>query len=131
MKRILLTLVLCLSSTLAFAQYEEFQSLLSEEGHVESSNVYKDPRYTGQKFDASYVRIETNNGYKFHVADYSGGNRIVTCLNGEMMGYQGIAYNGVQFAESTIVEWHSKHFVHYYTDGEVISYPAKQTAKFN
>lgn len=131
MKRILLSAFLCLSSIAGYSQENEFYELLAQENKVSVNMIYKDPNFSGQTFTTPYVRIEYLNGYKFHVADYAGGNRVVTCLDGEMKGCQAIGYNGVIFAKSDVVEWHKKYFVHHYIDGQIISYPTKQTAKFN
>lgn len=82
-------------------------------------------------FKAYAVAIQTLEGYTFHVADYRDGSRIVTCLDGEMVGYQGIALNGEQVNESKDVEWFSNYFVHTYPGGKVYSYPKKQTVILN
>jgi hypothetical protein len=85
------------------------------------------------KIHANSVSITVLNGYTFHVADYYGpyGNsRIVTCLDGDMQGHQGIADNGILRIESTNFEWYKDYFVHYYPAGKVVSYANKQTAEF-
>lgn len=75
------------------------------------------------------VHTHIQNGYKFHIADYYNGTRIVTCLNGSMKGLQGVSSYGNKVAESSNVEWHSSYFIHYYPDGRVESYPNKQYMK--
>lgn len=85
------------------------------------------------KFETRSVVINKMEGYTFHIADYFGqwGNsRIVTCLDGELRGLQGIADNGVIMAQSTDVTWHKNYFVHRYPKGKVTSYPNKQTCEF-
>lgn len=82
---------------------------------------------------ANVVSISVINGYTFHVADYYGPyghSRAVTCLDGAMKGYQGVADNGIQTAESWAVEWHKNYFVHYYPKAKVISYPNTQFFEF-
>jgi len=115
-----------------------FQLLTKEkEEHQNSRENDTSPRVNAkkmaskktQKFYANVVAINVLNGYTFHVADYYGpyGNsRIVTCLNGEMRGLQGIADNGVITIESTDVTWHKDYFVHRYPYGKVTSYPNSQ-----
>lgn len=83
-----------------------------------------------QKIHADLVSINSLNGYTFHVADYYGnfGNsRVVTCLDGDMKGYQGVADNGILQIESNDVKWHKGYFVHKYPNAKVISYPKSQT----
>ena len=60
------------------------------------------------------VSVQYLSGYLFHVADYFDGTRVVTCLDGPLVGLQGISINGVQIAESYDVTWLSNYFVHYY-----------------
>lgn len=85
------------------------------------------------KFHANTVSITFVGGFAFHVADYFGtyGNsRIVTCLDGDMIGHQGISDNGIRRIESTNVEWYNNYFIHYYPSGKVISYENSQIAEF-
>ena len=87
------------------------------------------------RVEAYSVAVNVLYGYTFHVADYYDGTRVVTCLDGDMKGYQGIGVNGIKQAESTNVEWHKKYFVHYYVeddmDFKIISYPTSQVAEFD
>ncbi len=80
----------------------------------------------GQTFVAYVVEVCFSGGFSFHVADYSDGTRIVTCLDGPMLGHQGIAFNGVQIGGSTKVTWFANYFVHSYPTGKVVSYENKQ-----
>lgn len=99
-----------------------------------SSNKKVAKKVNGIKIYATSVSITVISGYSFHVADYYGpyGNsRIVTCLDGDMRGQQGIADNGVLQIESTNVKWYNDYFIHYYPAGQVTSYPNKQTCEFN
>lgn len=61
----------------------------------------KVPGYSGKSFTTHNVYINNINGYRYHVADHNDGCRIVTALDGPMAGYQGMAFNGIQIAEST------------------------------
>lgn len=67
-------------------------------------------------------------GYNFHIADYPDGTRVVTCLDGDMKGVQGIAENGMQMGGSSNVQWHKGYFVHFYPAGTITSYPNMQVA---
>lgn len=94
-----------------------------------SLDSYAKSAKKSQKYETHSVSIIVLQGYTFHVADHFGAfgvSRVVTCLDGEFRGYQTISDNGVKAAESWIVEWHSKYFVHYYPNGKMYSYPNKQ-----
>ena len=67
----------------------------------------------------------------FHIADYADGIRVVTCLDGNEKGLQGIGFNGVIQGESRDVKWKKGYFIHNYVGGRVISYPNKQIAELN
>lgn len=85
------------------------------------------------KYYANTVNIIVNGGFTFHVGDYYGSyghSRIVTCLDGDMVGYQGISDNGVVVISSNAVKWHKGYFVHTYPGGKVTSYPNKQICEF-
>jgi hypothetical protein len=91
----------------------------SSEMHIKGKSLF-------ETYAVSLVMI---NGYTFHVADYTDGTRIVTALDGETRGLQAIGFNGIINGYSTIVEWHSNHFVHRYTDGKITSYSNKQVVE--
>lgn len=85
------------------------------------------------KFYSSSVFITVKGGFTFHVADYYGPygtSRIVTCLDGNMIGHQGISDNGILQIESTNVIWYKDYFVHFYPAGHVTSYANKQICEF-
>lgn len=77
-------------------------------------------------FETYAVSIWTIDGYSFHIADYYDGTRVVTCLDGELVGLQGIAVNGIKTAESRNVTWYNNYFVHRYPTGKINSYSNKQ-----
>ena len=81
--------------------------------------------------ETNMVSIQVLDGFYFHVADYYDGTRVVTCLDGGLRGYQGIAFNGKQIAECNNVKWFKKHFEHQYPNGKIYSYPNKQVIKLN
>jgi hypothetical protein len=84
------------------------------------------------KFYETYnVSVINYGGYNFHVAIYPDSTRVITCLDGEMRGYQGVAINGAQIAESFDVQWYNDHFVHRYPNGKIYSYSNKQIAELH
>lgn len=80
-------------------------------------------------YNAYSVSIQDSQGYLFHVADYYDGTRVVTCLNGPLLGLQGVSFKGVKIVESTDVIWFSDYFVHYYPTIIVNSYANQQIIK--
>lgn len=117
-----------LSSLLLNGETKELQNLFESGMQCNAKSSKK-----SQKFETYSVVITNIDGYIFHVANYYGsyGNsRVITCLNGEMRGLQGISDNGVQMAESTDVVWHNDYFVHRYPRGKVISYSNRQILEF-
>lgn len=78
------------------------------------------------KYETTNVSIVILGGYKFHVADYLDGSRVVTALDGKMKGYQAVGMNGIQQGYSENVEWRGTSFIHYYPYGRIISYPDRQ-----
>lgn len=80
-------------------------------------------------YEAYAVWIQNLNGYNFHIADYWDGTRVVTCLDGGMVGLQAISVNGIKMVESTNVKWYNNRFVHRYPAGKVTSYSYKQTSE--
>jgi hypothetical protein len=70
--------------------------------------------------------IWETKGYKFHKALYPDGTMIVTCLNGEMQGLQGVKAGEV-YLESTTFEWTNEVITHYYPCGIVKSFPNAQS----
>lgn len=96
-----------------------------------SMSVQKGDTLSAKSFrgrsETSVVSTAVLNGYHFHVADHPDGTRVVTCLDGNMKGYQAMSFNGVVQAQSSNVHWHAHHhFVHKYPSGQVLSYPKKQ-----
>jgi hypothetical protein len=79
------------------------------------------------KAEAYLVQQIYSGGYNFHTADYYDGTRVVTCLDGDLKGYQGVSVNGVLQTEGFGAEWHNGYFIHYYERGKITSYPKKQT----
>lgn len=153
----ILAVLLCLITFNLFAQEQEFNqilsiknvhvlgmtdicSYLSVEEHESSicSFSLKSLAFSNSQLEKRAVYYETQNvsiqnkgGYNFHIADYYDGSRVVTCLDGELRGLQGIAINGVKVVESTNVEWYKNYFVHRYPNGSIHSYPNKQVAQLN
>lgn len=82
--------------------------------------------YCRERFYAFYVAFEFINGFKYHVADYYDGTRVVTCLNGPCNGLQTIYLRGFWVAESGDVTWHRRYFVHWHISGRITSYDYKQ-----
>lgn len=85
-----------------------------------------------KKMVANSVSITVLDGFTFHIADYYGHyghSRIITCLDGNMRGYQEIADNGVSGIGSSEVKWHKGYFVHNYPNAKIYSYPDKQIFK--
>lgn len=108
---------------------ESFEKNVSQHFNVKVSTSKK-----AQKLETNLVAINIVNGFTFHVADYYGplGNsRVITCLDGDMRGYQTIADNGIQTASSNNVVWHKGYFVHHYPYGKIYSYPNKQRLEIN
>lgn len=66
------------------------------------------------------------DGYSFHIADYYDGTRVVTCLNGPLMGLQTVSFNGTKLVESTNVHWYADYCIHYYQTGKIYSYNNRQ-----
>ena len=110
-------------------QQQIAQDLLAESNGM-ACNAAKAPGYSGKSFTTHNVRYENLDGYTFHIADYPDGSRAVTALNGEMRGYQGIALNGRQIAESWNMEVHNGYFIHYYDVAKITSYDTKQVCKY-
>lgn len=84
------------------------------------------PRTVIRKFETSAVSICTINGVKYHIADYSDTTRVVTALDGDLRGYQGVSVGGVKTAESIKVNWFNDHFTHTYVSGKITSYDNRQ-----
>jgi hypothetical protein len=107
-----------------FKMFESISSFVFQNIQArKSENVEK------VKLHSNYVSIISLDGCAFHVAEYSGvyGKYcVITFLNGDFVGHQVIAENGVLRAKSTNVEWYDNYFIHYYTDGVVISYENSQ-----
>lgn len=127
--KIFILIISCLICASTFAQEEELNQLLSEEQNIITQSYYSKTEYSGSEIITHNVRIKKNNGFSFHIADHIDGMRVVTCLDGEMKGYQGYSYNGIQTNESTAVEWHKGYFVHFYQGGTITSYPNKQIVR--
>lgn len=79
-----------------------------------------------RRYETSQVATYLINGLKFHIADYSDTTRVVTALDGEKAGYQGVSVGGIKTAESTKVDWQKNYFIHNYASGRIFSYPDKQ-----
>lgn len=79
------------------------------------------------KFESTSVKVMLIKGTLIHVADYNDKTRVATCLDGEDIGLQAIAINGMKTHESTKVKWRKNYFTHKYPHGKVTSYPTKQT----
>lgn len=80
-------------------------------------------------FQTYNVYINTSSGYKFHIADYYDGSRVVTCLNGPLVGKQAVGAGGVILIESTTVQWYSDGFTHWYPTGVIYTFIEKQVMK--
>lgn len=96
---------------------------------VNAALIQSKSKKASNKMETHSVMVNNIDGYIFHVADYYGvwGNsRVVTCLNGDMRGLQGIADNGILMVESTDVKWHKNYFEHNYPAAKTYSYPNKQ-----
>lgn len=104
---------------------DETPQLITQEHYQYSASVSRKTSHK-KEFETYAVSILYNNGCKVHVADYYDGTKVLTFLDGELKGLQGVGVNGVQTAESNAVEWHSKYFVHYYTNGKIYTYSNKQ-----
>lgn len=137
-------LISCLFTFSAYANMSDIEQLIKikavhfspeptaedEKVAVQLSKRIQDVSYHRSiKAEAYLVSISTINGSSYHVADYFNGTRVVTCLNGYYMGLQAIGVNGIIIADSVAVEWHKNYFLHYYPEGQVISYPTKQFLK--
>lgn len=93
-----------------------------------SKNIVKYVKYYANTFFTTQI-----NGYNFHVADYYGvyGNsRIITCLDGPLVGYQAIADNGVIVVETTSVIYYGDRSVHFYPSAKVTTSPYVQYIQF-
>lgn len=98
----------------------------NSEERIVTSKIVSMAAKASKYYETYNVRIQTANGYNFHVADYSDGTRVVTCLDGEMRGLQGVAINGVVTSESYNVTWYSNYFTHRHTGGTVTSWVNRQ-----
>lgn len=85
---------------------------------------------SSQHVETYNVGVATEGGFKFHVGVYGNGVTVVTCLDGPLVGCQGVYINGVIIAESCNAQWYSNYFVHYYVDGKVYTYANKQVIEF-
>lgn len=77
------------------------------------------------------VYHQTINGFSFHIADYTIGERVVTCLNGPLRGRQLIGVNGVIVSESYNAVWYSDYFFHRHTGGTVTSWSNRQVVQID
>lgn len=82
--------------------------------------------YCSQRFYAFCVGFEYINGFRYHVADYYDGTRVVTCLNGPSMGLQTVYLRGFWVGDSWDVNWRKRSFVHWHVSGRITSYDYKQ-----
>lgn len=82
-----------------------------------------------QKFESHNVQQVLYYDGSYHIADYVDGTRVVTCLDGDHKGLQGISFNGVIKAESRDVKWKKGYFIHTYPGGTITSYPNKQISE--
>ena len=147
-----LTVILCLIAFNLCAQEPQFEQILAiknlsempkncsdfswaqEDFSLEETRVStfsleltaQKPKNISLRYETQLVSILNYDGFNFHVADYFDGTRIVTCLDGDLKGLQGIAVNGVKVVECNNVEWYKTHFLHHYPTGVIYSYASKQ-----
>jgi hypothetical protein len=97
---------------------------------TDSEEGSDDLKVKGSSVTTHAASVVAFGGYLFHVADYTD-SRIVTCLDGGMIGCQTVFINGVEISRSYNVTWYNNYFVHKHSWGTIYSYPNKQVAKFN
>jgi hypothetical protein len=137
------SLLLCFASVSLFSNHaEELIQNVREEGLVNQTDENsgklsqllssQDVQRSVRKSQAS-IKVETSmifitelNGYNLHVADYYDGTRVITVLNGDLIGYQEVSVNGIPMNTSTDIKWHKRYFVHYYSSGKISTYEHKQ-----
>ncbi|CAB4164229.1 hypothetical protein UFOVP816_7 [uncultured Caudovirales phage] len=117
-----------LAAPLAADQIDEIDQIIAES--VTSEDIITSDVSYSEEYSAYNAYETTLGGYRFHIAQYDNGQVIVTALDGQMKGFQSIGLNGVQIGWSTIVEYHSKYFVHTYSTCKVFTYKNKQVCKF-
>lgn len=94
------------------------------------SKATSQPRKYSQRFETYEARQTIFGGFKFHIAEYADGTKIITCLDGTEKGLQSISCNGMTQTESRAVQWNKDTFIHFYEHGRVISYPRRQIVEF-
>lgn len=147
----ILAVLFCLVAFNAYPQEQQFSEMLSIKNVKATSleEVFTEPSFPAAAenskaarlaapeaaaafqskslyFETYVVYIQSYGGYTFHVADYLDGTRVVTCLDGPLMGLQGISVNGIKIGESNDVIYYPTFFVHFYPGGKIYSYLNKQ-----
>jgi len=82
-----------------------------------------------QRFETYQVQKNYFEGVNYHNAYYADGTLIITTLDGQYKGLQGIWYNGNCLASSLSIQWTKDGFVHTYPAGRVTSYANRQISE--